>query len=71
MGGHPAQALLLEVVLVGNLLVIDVNIRLVVDIDFLLEQEGFQFTVLASGRETEHVLTEPLIVKAHARAYKG
>ena len=71
LGRHPAQTLFLEVVLVTDFLVVDMNLGLVVDIDFLLEQQGFQLAVLASGREFEDILMEPLVVEAHAAADEG
>jgi len=65
LGGHPAQALLLEVVLVADFLVVDVDVGLIVDIYFLLEQEGFQLTVFTCRAELIDIVLKPLVVETH------
>lgn len=70
LGGHPTQALLLEVVLVADFFVEDMNVWLVADMDFLLEQEGFQLAVFTSGSQFEDILAEPVEIEAHTRANK-
>lgn len=65
LGGHPAQTLLLEVVLVADFLVVDVDVGFIADIHFLLEQEGFQLTVFTCCAELIDIVLKPLVVETH------
>ena len=65
LGSHPAQTLLLEVVFVGYLLVIYMDVWLVVDMYLLAQQESLQLTVLTSSGQFVDILLEPLETEAH------
>lgn len=65
LGGHPAQTLLLEVVLVADFLVEDVDVGFIVNIYFLLEQEGLQLTVFTCRAELIDIVLKPLVVETH------